>query len=237
MRPEVDARTVELCGLPGGGKSLIASSVAERLGARGLEVTLPLAAVAATQPLGRRVGTKVLIALREVARAPVDSVHAVVAIHRSGQSRRDLLHRSLNWLVVRGLYRQARRRPGIHVFDQGIVQEMCSIGYDGADWRACLPASGPRFARLGPDVLIIVVTSVDTALARLDVRPGHQSRLERRDAVKRRAELERQGCLLEQVERAWFELHGRELGTQRIEVGNEDGRLADAVEVVVAHAT
>ena len=237
MRPEVDARTVELCGLPGAGKSLIASGVAECLGARGIEVTLPLAAVAATQPFGHRVVAKVLIASREVARAPVDSARAVVAIRRSGQARRDLLHRSLNWLVVRGLYRRSRRRPGIHVFDQGIVQEICSIGYDGADWRGCLSASAPGSAGLGPDVLIVVVTSVDTAFARLDVRPGHESRLERRDAVERRAALERHGRLLEQVERAWFELHGRELGTQRIEVGNVDGRLADAVEVVVAHVT
>ncbi|HEX5946821.1 MAG TPA: hypothetical protein VFY82_11115 [Acidimicrobiales bacterium] len=237
MRPEVDARTVELCGLPGAGKSLIASGVAERLGARGLDVTLPLAAVAATRPLGQRVGAKVLIASREVARAPVESARVVAAIRRSGQSRRDLLHRALNWLAVRGLYRQARRRPGIHVFDQGIVQEICSIGYDGADWRACLLASSPGVAGLGPDVLIIVGASVDTALARLDVRPGRQSRLERRDADERRAELERQVGLLEQVECAWLERHGLELGTQRIEVGNEDGRLADAVGLVVAHIT
>jgi hypothetical protein len=237
VRPEVDARTVELCGLPGAGKSLIAGGVVERLGARGFKVTLPLAVVAPSRPLGPRVWAKVRIASREVARAPVESARAVVAIHRSGQSRRDLIHRSLNWLVVHGLYRRARRRPGIHVFDQGIVQEICSIGYDGGDWRACLPASDPGLAGMGPDVLVIVGTSVDTALARLDSRPGHQSRLERRDTDERRAELERQSRLLEQVERAWFERHGLEFGTQRVEVGNEDGRLADAVGAVVAHVT
>jgi hypothetical protein len=177
----------------------------------------------------------VLIASREMARAPVDSSRALAAIRRSDQSLRDALHRSLNWLVVRGLYRRARSRPGIHVFDQGVVQELCSIGYQGGDWRACLTASGPGTAGLGPDLLILVAASVETALARLDARPGRQSRLERLDVDERQKELERQNRMLGEIEQAWFERHGVVLGTKRIEVRNDDGQLAQTLGALVAH--
>jgi thymidylate kinase len=237
VRREANARTVELCGPSGAGKSSIASALADDLAARGVQVTQPLAVVAPTRPLGRRVGAKVLIASREVARAPVDSSRALAAIHRSDQSVRDVLHRSLNWLVVRGLYRSARRRPGVHLFDQGVVQELCSIGYQGGDWRACLTASGPGSARLGPDVLVLVSASIETAVTRLDARPGRQSRLERLDPDERRRELAQQNLTLEEIEQAWFARHGRALGTQRIEVSNDDGPLADTVAGLVARVT
>jgi len=235
VRGEVKARTVELCGPPGAGKSSIASTLAELLVARGVQVSQPLAVVGPTRRASIRVGAKVLIASREMARAPVDSFRALAAIHRSGQSVRDALHRSLNWLVVRGLYRRARSRPGIHVFDQGVVQELCSIGYQGGDWRACLTASGPGTAGLGPDLLILVATSVETAVARLDARPGRQSRLERLDVDERQKELERQNRMLGEIEQAWLERHGVVLGTQRIEVRNDDGQLAQTLGALVAH--
>jgi hypothetical protein len=235
VRSEVKARTIELCGPPGVGKSLIASSLAEQLIARGVRVSQPLAVVAPTRRARSRVAAKALIASREMARSPVDSSRALAAIHRSDQSVRDALHRSLNWLVVRGLYRRARSRPGIHVFDQGVVQELCSIGYQGGDWRACLTASGPGRAELGPDLLILVAASVETALARLDARPGHQSRLERLDVDERQKELERQSRMLGEIERAWLERHGVVLGTKRIEVRNDDGQLAQALDAIVAH--
>jgi len=235
MRGEVKARTIELCGSPGAGKSLIANTLAEYLVARGVHVSQPLAVVAPGRRARFRVGAKVLIASHEMARAPVDSSRALAAIHRSDQSVRDALHRSLNWLVVRGLYRRARSRPGIHVFDQGVVQELCSIGYQGGDWRACLTATGPGTAGLGPDLLVLVAASVETALARLDARPGHQSRLERLDVDERRKELERQNRMLGEIEQAWFERHGVVLGTKRIEVRNDDGQLAQTLGALVAH--
>lgn len=235
VRGQVDARTVELCGPPGAGKSFIASNLAEHLVARGVDVSQPLAVVAPTRRAGFRVGAKVLIASREMARAPFDSARALAAIHRSGQSVRDTLHRSLNWLVVRGVYRRARSRPGVHVFDQGVVQELCSIGYRGGDWRTCLTASGPGTARLGPDILVLVAASVETAVARLDARPGSQSRLERLDVDERRHELERQTRMLGEIEHAWLGRHGAVLGTQRIEVGNDDGQLAQTLGALVAH--
>jgi hypothetical protein len=234
VRREVKARTVELCGPAGAGKSLVASTLAEHLVARGVDVSLPLAVVAPTRRAGFRVGAKVLIASREMTRAPVDSWRTLAAIHRSGQSVRHAMHRSLNWLVVRGLYRRARSRPGIHLFDQGFVQELCSIGYQGGDWRACLTVSGPGAAGLGPDLLILVAASVETALARLDARPGHQSRLERLDVDERQKELERQSRMVGEIERAWLERHGSLLGTKRIEVRNDDGQLAESLDALVA---
>lgn len=235
VRREVEARTIELCGPPGAGKSLIASTLAKHLVARGSHVSQPLALVAPTRRASFRVGAKVLIASRELVRAPVESSRALAAIHRSDQSVRDALHRSLNWLVVRGLYRHARSRPGVHVFDQGFVQELCSIGYQGGDWRACLTVSGPGTAGLGPDLLILVAASVETALARLDARPGHQSRLERLDVDERQNELERQNRMLGEIEQAWLERHGAVLGTKRIEVRNDDGQLAETLGALVAH--
>jgi AAA domain len=235
VRREVKAHTVELCGPPGAGKSVIAGTLAEHLVARGIQVSQPLAVVAPTRRAGFRVGAKVLVASGELARAPVDSVRALAAIHRSNQSVRDTLHRSLNWLVVRGLYRRARSRPGIHVFDQGVVQELCSIGYQGGDWRACLTASGPGTAGLGPDLLIRVAASVETAVARLNSRPGSQSRLERLDVDERKKELERQSRMLGEIEQAWLERHGVALATQRIEVRNDDGQLAQTLGARIAH--
>jgi hypothetical protein len=219
------------------GKSFIAGSLADHLVARGVRVSRPLAVVAPERPLGLRVGAKLLIASREVASAPGDSIRALAAIRRSDQPRRDLRHRSLNWLVVRGLYRRARRRPGVHVFDQGVVQELCSIGYQGGDWRACLAASGPGAAGLGPDLLVLVGASVETSVDRLAARPGRQSRLERLASDERQGELERQNRLLEDIEQAWFALHGHALGTQRIEVRNDGGRLVETLDALVDRVT
>lgn len=233
MRGEDNACTVELCGLPGAGKSFLAQSLAEHLAAHGVRVAQPLAAVAPTRPRGRRLVAKLWIAVRELAFAPLGSVRALAAIHRSGQPLRDVLHRSLNWLVVRGLYRRARRGPGVHVFEQGIVQELCSIGYEG-DWRPCLAVAGPGGARLGPDVLISVAAPIETAARRVEVRPGMQSRIERLGPAARRGELGRQADALATIEKAWLERYGGILGTRRIEVRNDGERLTETLQTLTA---
>ena len=74
-------------------------------------------------------------------RIPCPRERLAIAVARSGQSMGDFVHRAQNWLVVRALFRRSRRRSGVHLFDQGVVQELCSIGYRG-DWRA--PSRVPR---------------------------------------------------------------------------------------------
>ena len=217
---------VEFSGIPGAGKSFLAHELATMLGADGELVDEPLSVVSPQLRTSRRVTRKLWLAAIEALRDPVAAAGIAAALIRSGQTTSDLVHRLQNWLVVRALFRRSRRRPGTHVFDQGIVQELCSIGYRGR-WQVCLESAAPGRRDLAPDVIVRVATPISRAAQRLATRSGTQSRVEKLETGEQDRVLRRQVIEVDDIQRAWLDHFGHSRGTRCIEVDN-DGMFVGA---------
>ena len=203
---------LELCGLPGAGKSTVARALVTEIGRRGLEASLPLEEVSPRRARPQRVRRKIRRAAVEAVGHPGDAVRIVRAVARSGQPGvGDVAIRSLNWLVLRAALRRSRSAAGIHVLDQGVVQELCSLAFRG-DAFAALDLGDPGPGRLGPDLVVLV--DVDPAIAqeRLISRPGGESRVEGDDLDLGR-ELRRQRPLLDDLLTGWTSRFGEQLPT------------------------
>lgn len=221
---------VEFSGIPGAGKSYLARHLADALVSAGTSVDEPLLLVSPHLGWSRRGFRKLRLAALETIGHPVSSARLVVAVAGSGQSPRDFVHRSQNWLVVRSLVRRCRRRPGVHIFEQGIVQELCSIGYLGR-WHACLEVAAPGRDDLAPDVIVRVTVPCAVAKQRLAARGGHQSRIEVLDDQAQTQALRIQVDDLDEIERLWFERFGERRGSRRIQVDN--GGTGDGAAIAV----
>lgn len=184
---------VEFMGLPGSGKSTLSRRVAEHLGRQGAKVAQPSYALAHGIPRVERLARKARRGARELVRHPGESLRALGALGSTGQGRvRDFLKMAFNWLLVADLLRC--RPPGeeIHLYDQGVLQALWSIGFGGA------PGAARRMAaRVGSDVpradvVVIVRASERAVMRRLAGRVDRDSRLDAAsgdpEAVRRAAE-------------------------------------------------
>ncbi len=214
---------VEFCGAPGVGKSYINERLLAALQADGHDAHDGLRRVAATLPTRSRAVRKLAVAATEALRSPIGTARVARAVGRSGQSPRDLVMLVQNWLVVRGLMRSARRFGGIQLFDQGVVQQLCSVGFRG-DWRCCLDAAAPGPRRLGPDVIVRVSAAIETNATRLRTRDSHHSRVEGLTEVDRLAELVRHDQELDEIEAAWIDRARSSIDVRRVAMTN-DGEL------------
>jgi hypothetical protein len=115
---------------------------------------------------------------------------------RSGQvDTRDRVARPVNLLVVRDAVRRARHRAGVHVLDQGPIQEW---------WSAALRADADRvlaWAASDPapqaDLIVRVDAPAEVLAARLAGRAERQSRLETVDGAVLEDELARGSALMD----------------------------------------
>ncbi len=231
--PSRSAVIVEFSGIPGAGKSSVAHAVAAALATTGHSVDEPLSLVSPSLARSRRLLRKLRLAAFETLTHPVSSGTLAIAVARSGQSMSDFVHRAQNWLVVRALFRRSRRRSGVHLFDQGVVQELCSIGYRG-DWRVALQGAAPGADDLAPDLIVRVTAPVDAVQRRLAARAGTQSRLESLSQHEQEAVLQRQAVELDEIELAWLERFGGRRGSRRVEVDNGGPDTRAAVEHTLA---
>ena len=143
---------IELCGVPGAGKSTVAHALVTELRGRGHAASLPIEEVSPRRSRGDRLRRKLRRAAVEVAGHPQASARTVRAVMRSHQPTwRDVAVRSLNWLVLRAAMRRASTTPGFHVFDQGLVQELCSLGFAG-DAASVIDIADPGVARRSPRI-------------------------------------------------------------------------------------
>ena len=220
---------VELCGPPGSGKSRVAHALVSSLAEVGVAVSEPVACIGPHRPVVPRTLLKLSLVAGELFHAPMGSVRAVCAIAIGQPTLRDQVARSATWLAVRGLIRRSRRLPGVHVFDQGVVQELGSIAYRGASLPTA--ASGPGRARLGPDVLVRLDVAPAVCAMRLADRPGSESRVERGTVLA--CEVARFADRSAREAAAWQERWGVTIPTQVLVVPNETG--AGVNEVLTAH--
>lgn len=198
---------VEFCGVPGAGKSTVAAALVDELVARGHMATSMLGDVSPSTPRPRRVARKLGYAVWEFGAHPRSSFRAVQLLSRSGQPGwRDVAVRAVNWLVVRSAYRRARDSAVVGVIDQGLIQELCSVGFRGRAVDA-LDLGDPGPDRLAPDRIVQVDVDVRIAGERLAGRPGRQSRVET-PGLDILDELDRQSRLLAEVLPAWLDRYG-----------------------------
>jgi hypothetical protein len=221
---------IEFCGVPGAGKSTIAQELVSELRNLGRAASLPLEEVSPRRPRSRRLRRKLRRAAVETAGHPLASARTVRAVMRSRQpTRREVAIRSLNWLVLRAAMRRASTAVGFHVIDQGLVQELCSLGFSG-DAGAAIDVADPGGGLLAPDLILVVEVELGLADQRLAARPGQESRVEG-DGVDRRRELERQAELVEELLAAWMERFGDRIPTtvKRIANGPQPVDVAELV--------
>lgn len=225
---------IELCGVPGAGKSHLTKELAQELRRAGQQVELPLEPVSPRCRTSVRLLRKLGWASRELVTHPVASALAVRAVSRSAQgSIRTIVVRSLNLVVLRSCLRRARGRHGTHIVDQGLIQELGSLAYCG-DGEAAMGATDPGPDRLAPDVILVVDVDIDVADRRLDARAGTESRIERA-GTDRRAQLDRQEHLLSGLLDSWIDRFGAIVPTRVHRVDNStDGSSPDLTELVAA---
>lgn len=167
---------VEFCGLPGAGKSTIARALVAALRLQAVPTTDVMAPIGPTAPRAVRIRRKSAV----IARGMVSRGGLEIATNlglRSGQeAARDRIARPANLLVVRNAVRRAQGRAGVHVLDQGPIQEWWSAALRADDarvlqWAAADPA--PR-----ADLVVRVDAPTDVLIARLARRDARESRLE-----------------------------------------------------------
>lgn len=184
---------VELCGLPGSGKSVLAAHTCAALRRSGVDAVVADLPVSAAATASARVRRKVLAAAVATAAEPVATGRAVRAVTSSRPTARDGLGLLAQWLTVQQLQRSARARPGVWLLEEGNVQTV---------WSLALRASAPEADAAAllqlrpPDLLVVVEAPLDVLLRRLDDRPSRHSRTQRLTADRRGAELDHGRLLL-----------------------------------------
>ncbi len=226
---------VEFTGVPGAGKSHLARLLVAALRAEGIPAIDALERVGPGVDAPRRLSRKAAAAGVELALHPIAGAVLLVRAVRSGQSIRQLARRMQNWLVISRLLRRARWCGGVHVFDQGLVQELHSFGYAGS-WTGLVASAGGGHRRRAADLLVHVVVAPAVAADRLAARPSANSRLDEMDPQAQLAWLERQGGVLDQVVAHWCAVHTVGASTRLVAVDNDGAdvdRLVRSLSAVV----
>ncbi len=193
---------VELIGLPGAGKSHLCSNVAslaERRGVAGLSVEQ-------VDDMRSRVGMRVAKAGRAVGFSclhPLVSLRLGRLVLASGQT-------SLGGLLTKGVHllselkRFGRRRPGVMVCDQGVVQAIWSIGF-----RASRPVVGQLLREAEPwlpETLVVVDAARARHLEQLTTRRNGHSLFDRLPPDELDAAIDRGAALLSELVDGWQQL-------------------------------
>lgn len=201
---------VELCGLPGAGKSSLARDVvagALALGADAPGVRMLTAAIGPEIPSTRRIARKLRLVTGETLRRPASAGGVGWNVARSGQGGvGPVASRWVQWEATQRLMAEARSAPGLHLFDEGVTQALWSLGIRG-DPSATLDRLRRRAGRWDhPDLVAMLDLPIETVDARLSRRRSHHSRLQgTAEGALRRAELARGRELFERLLSWWAE--------------------------------
>jgi len=172
---------VEFIGLPGSGKSTIAHAVADLLRLRGAAVSEPTWRNdhASRQP--SRTLRKAALALAASARDPRRAGDVVQWIAESAQpTMRERMMLTLNALYVAEAASRCAQMPGIHIFDQGLLQQLWSLLYQAGNSEDAELRCARQLAACGTRVHVVVVDApLGTLTERLAARSEGASRLER----------------------------------------------------------
>ncbi len=208
---------VELCGLPGTGKTTLAGLVNAELTERGRRCEIADVAMSAATSRSQRLVHKATAVTARAARHPVLTASSARWIAASRQEEaRDAVAGLAQWLAVQQAVSLARRDQGIHLFEEGVVQTLWTIGLRARrDVVRRLVDSHPIEAR--PDLLVVVDAPVDVVRERLAGRSSRHSRTQQLDGRAQAAELQRGQELLDMLT-TWASVE--------TQVVKNDGRVA-----------
>lgn len=174
------ALVVEFLGLPGVGKSTIASAAVKQLSGVVGEVSQPMLSLSAGPSPGLRRMKKALLAGSALGRPREAWVASrVISVSRQ-ESHLDAVRLLLNWFVVTSVMHRHGHRGELCILDQGVFQAIWSICLMArrasvSDIAMELLASAPR-----PDAVVVVHADPGVVRHRLKSRRGAASRLEKR---------------------------------------------------------
>jgi hypothetical protein len=225
---------VEFIGLPGSGKSVVSHAVVEDLRRMGIAVDEPAYVLAHRWRISRRVLTKLYYVGRFMARQPRLACGIVRSLWPS-YSISDI--RCLTNLFLTVSLVAMRGSCEIRVLDQGVLQALWSIEYRRRDSSIARLAKQIAKYDLFPEVVVVLRVPIETAMIRLNTRPGHGSVLERPEMGE--ADWQSAAVALEEVERLAQDIGVRGGNTRMIrvddaqqDIGVKAGRV---VEELYAH--
>jgi hypothetical protein len=195
--------TVELVGIPGAGKSSLAQALVADLAGRGVAVLEAQAALGPSVPVVRRLARKTVACAATALASPGTTVRVAGGVARSGQpGPGDVAGRLVQWLVAQHGTARARRRDGVSILDEGVLQSLWSVGLRGDVTPLLTALDGSRGAA-SADLLVVVEVPPGTAQARLVARASQHSRTQLLAEDDRLAELERGAELLDRLVGWW----------------------------------
>lgn len=206
-RPPTSGRSrtgmvVELCGLPGAGKTTIACALAEQLRSQGVDAFLGGGHVAASTPLVPRLFHKAVSVVAVVSAGPAEESRAARALGSGQLATRDRIAVPVLWWTRKQVLARSRRSGGAAIVDEGLVQALWSAGLRSAG------APPSRLVRLAesavrPDVVVHVDVPHELALDRLASRLSRHSRVQRLAAADRLPALQQGDELLSEILDEW----------------------------------
>lgn len=180
MKTKRRSVVIEFVGLPGVGKSTLSHRVAEILQQRGWQVDQPTYSVDHKMRTWERLLLKLRLVSGEAILHPACAVRSVKAILATRQaSAADFIRLTVNWLFMSSLLRKTDRRTGVHMFDEGLLNALWSIGFSArsADTVGILGELARQ--RTTPVVVALIEADIAAVRERLDLRRNGHSRLER----------------------------------------------------------
>lgn len=178
----MESHLVEFAGLPGSGKTVVSQALAALLAARGVCVTTPSYKLDHRAALLGRLGRKLSYAVAGALRQPGCAMRCIGAVARSRQrTLGTLVSVSTNWLYLTESQRHRDTEPGVHIYDQGLLQALWSLSFEAAALDAAWPAFVALLEETLPRHLLVVILEADPALVggRLQRRADGASRLDR----------------------------------------------------------
>jgi len=220
---------VEIAGLPGTGKSVLADAVMQRLTTEGVTTTDVTSGFGPTTSTMGRVTRKTSSLSRAVLTRPSLRGIATVAVGVRQPSVRDRIVRPANLVVAAELTRRARTRVGINVMDQGVTQDSWSLALRADREQALARLERILSVAPLPDLIVYVEAARSALVERLEARPSRHSRLQRQPRTQLRDELKYGGELFESI---FASLAMRPAG-QRPSVVRIDGTRDDSADQTV----
>ena len=183
---------VELFGLPGSGKSYLTKELLRISADIGLPMNLPVERVGPAVPSLPRRARKLGLAAGQMLQRPVPSFTTMRSIVMFQRPRTEGLGRCVQWAITQRLLASAGRSPGVHLFEEGLLQSLWSVGLRG-DVTPTLRSLEKRPGRYAlPDLVVTVHVSIDEIEDRLAARLSRHSRLQEHvDPIVRKRELGR----------------------------------------------
>lgn len=170
---------VELCGLPGAGKSSLAVLARGTLRGHGVAVPDPGGGVGPEVAPMTRSARKGALVAGAALRGPGSALRSARGLMDSGQpSSSGTLHRWVQWMVAEERLTRARRSRRTWLLDEGIVQALWSVGLHGdvSPMLETLGRAGREGAR--PDLIVALEVPPELAAHRLRVRGSTHSRVQ-----------------------------------------------------------